>query len=146
MAQTGLFIGFVVGVVLLALIVTLTGRGGRSYSVETLPDKTSTRNRVEEWSKDPTVLSVVFVVAALGFGLVTVLFMGYGGLSESAIQTAGVALVVATLVVVVSYLFYGSYYAARSRGLARSQAVLVGSWVIGMLFVVSVTLHLLGIL
>lgn len=146
MAQTGLFIGFVVGVVLLVLVAVLTSRGGPRYSVENVGREGDTQSRVAAWSNDPTVLSLVFLLAALGFGLVTVVFMGYGGLSEEMTNVAGAALVVATLVVVVSYLFYGSYYAARSRGLARSQAALVGSWVLGMLFVVSVTLRLLGVL
>ncbi|WP_411963552.1 hypothetical protein [Haloferax sp. YSMS24] len=146
MAQTGLFIGFVVGVVLLALVAALTSRGGQRYSVENVGREGDTKSRVAAWSDDPTVLSLVFLLAALGFGLVAVVFMGYGGLSQEMTNVAGAALVVATLVVVVSYLFYGSYYAARSRGLARSQAVLLGSWVLGMLFVASVTLRLLGVL
>ena len=146
MAQTGLFIGFVVGVVLLALVAALTGRGGQRYSVENVAGERESQSRVAEWSDDPTVLSLVFLLVALGFGLVAVVFTGYGGLSQETTNVAGAALVVATLVVVVSYLFYGSYHAARSRGLARSQAALVGSWVLGLLFVVSVTLRLLGVL
>ncbi|KAB1194151.1 hypothetical protein GJR96_12205 [Haloferax sp. MBLA0076] len=147
MAQTSLFVGFVVGVVLLALVVAITGRGGRRYSVDSPVGETETRaSRVADWADDPTVLSVVFLLLALGFGAIAVLFMGGGGISAEMASAAGVALVTATLLVVVGYLFYGTYHTARSRGLQRSQAALVGSWVLGLLFVGGVALRLLGYL
>ncbi|ADE03097.1 hypothetical protein [Haloferax volcanii] len=158
MAQTGLFLGFVLGVALLALTVFLTGRGWRQYSVTSVPTPTgggssgnageSERERgsgsgsgtaARRWADDPTVLS-------LGFGAVAVLFVGGSTIPEGVSDAAGPVLVAGTLTVVVTYLFYGTYHAARGRGLERSQAALLGSWVLGLLFVVGVALRLVGLL
>ncbi|ELZ70466.1 hypothetical protein C5B91_06610 [Haloferax sp. Atlit-10N] len=153
MAQTGLFLGFVLGVVLLALTVFLTGRGWRHYSVTNVPVPTGGRSSggtsestARRWADDPTVLSLVFLLAALGFGAVAVLFVGGSAIPESVTSAAGPVLVAGTLTVVVAYLFYGTYHAARGRGLTRSQATLLGSWVLGLLFVVGVALRLVGLL
>ncbi|RDZ55561.1 hypothetical protein C5C07_08610 [Haloferax sp. Atlit-4N] len=155
MAQTGLFLGFVLGVVLLALTVFLTGRGWRHYSVTSVPTPTGggsagsgsgSGSDSRRWADDPTVLSLVFVLAALGFGAMAVLFVGGSAIPESVTNVAGPALVAGTLGVVVAYLFYGTYHAARGHGLARSQAALLGSWVLGLLFVVGVALRLVGLL
>ncbi|MGB9958602.1 hypothetical protein ACOZ4B_19660 [Haloferax prahovense] len=153
MAQTGLFLGFVLGVVLLALTVFLTGRGWRHYTVTSVPTPTGGGSAgggggdtARRWGDDPTVLSLVFVLAALGFGAMAVLFVGGSAIPESVTNAAGPALVAGTLGVVVAYLFYGTYHAARGRGLERSQAALLGSWVLGLLFVVGVALRLVGLL
>ncbi|WP_430638909.1 hypothetical protein [Haloferax volcanii] len=161
MAQTGLFLGFVLGVALLALTVFLTGRGWRQYSVTSVPTPTgggssgnageSERERgsgtaARRWADDPTVLSLVFLLAALGFGAVAVLFVGGSTIPEGVSDAAGPVLVAGTLTVVITYLFYGTYHAARGRGLERSQAALLGSWVLGLLFVVGVALRLVGLL
>ncbi|WP_148415729.1 hypothetical protein [Haloferax sp. KTX1] len=152
MAQTGLFLGFVLGVVLLVLTVFLTGRGWRHYSVTSVPTPTgggsagSGGSAARRWADDPTVLSVVFLLAALGFGAVAVLFVGGSAIPEGVSDAAGPVLVAGTLTVVVAYLFYGTYHAARGRGLARSQAALLGSWVLGLLFVVGIALRLVGLL
>ncbi|ELZ60744.1 MULTISPECIES: hypothetical protein [unclassified Haloferax] len=159
MAQTGLFLGFVLGVALLALTVFLTGRGWRQYSVTNVPtptgggssgnagtDESTAVTAADRWADDPTVLSLVFLLAALGFGAVAVLFVGGSTIPESVSDAAGPVLVAGTLTVVVTYLFYGTYHAARGRGLERSQAALLGSWVLGLLFVVGVALRLVGLL
>ncbi|MCO8268840.1 hypothetical protein NKF06_20245 [Haloferax sp. AB510] len=153
MAQTGLFLGFVLGVVLLALTVFLTGRGWRHYTVTSVPTPTGGGSAgsgggdtARRWGDDPTVLSLVFVLAALGFGAMAVLFVGGSAIPESVTNAAGPVLVAGTLGVVVAYLFYGTYHAARGRGLERSQAALLGSWVLGLLFVVGVALRLVGLL
>jgi len=163
MAQTGLFLGFVLGVALLALTVFLTGRGWRQYSVTSVPTPTGggssgnagesergsgteTGTAARRWADDPTVLSLVFLLAALGFGAVAVLFVGGSTIPEGVSDAAGPVLVAGTLTVVVTHLFYGTYHAARGRGLERSQAALLGSWVLGLLFVVGVALRLVGLL
>ncbi|POG57142.1 hypothetical protein [Haloferax marisrubri] len=153
MAQTGLFLGFVLGVVLLALTVFLTGRGWRHYTVTSVPTPTgggsaggASDSAARRWADDPTVLSLVFLLAALGFGAVAVLFVGGSTIPEGVTSAAGPVLVAGTLTVVVAYLFYGTYHAARGRGLERSQAALLGSWVLGLLFVVGVALRLVGLL
>ncbi|EMA01221.1 hypothetical protein [Haloferax denitrificans] len=159
MAQTGLFLGFVLGVVLLALTVFLTGRGWRQYSVTSVPmptgggssgraggSDTESGAAAGRWADDPTVLSLVFVLAALGFGAVAVLFVGGSAIPEGVSNAAGPVLVAGTLTVVVAYLFYGTYHAARGRGLTRSQATLLGSWVLGLLSVVGIVLRLVGFL
>ncbi|ELZ98780.1 hypothetical protein C440_00450 [Haloferax mucosum ATCC BAA-1512] len=147
MAQTVLFVGFLLGAALLALIVFFTGRGRRHYTVTAVPTGGgSRRDTGRQWSKDPTVLSLVFLLVTFGFGAIAVLFIGGSGIPDEATNVAGAALVTATVSVVVSYLFYGTYHAARGRGLKRSQAALAGSWVIGALFIIGVTLRLLGLL
>lgn len=147
MAQGFLFAGFFVGIVLLALVIGLLGRGRRSYTVVfSTHEAESFGSTVRRWSESPAVLSLVFLVIALGFGITAVLFIGGAGIPEGMASAAGAFLVGLTGVVIVTYLFYGSYHTARSWGLKRSQAVLVGSWVLGALFVVTVSLRLLGLL
>ncbi|WP_396612512.1 hypothetical protein ACH9L7_04350 [Haloferax sp. S1W] len=152
MAQTGLFIGFVLGVVLLALVIAYIGRGWRHYTPMASvgggggSSGGETSSPISGWSEDPTVLSLAFLLLALGFGAVAVLFVGGAGVSEEMTNAAGAVLVAATVFVVVAYLFHGTYHAARSRGLERSQAVLIGSWVLGLLFIVTIMLKLLGLL
>ncbi|ELZ81458.1 hypothetical protein C455_04676 [Haloferax larsenii JCM 13917] len=153
MAQTELFVGFVVGVVLLAFVVAYVGRGWRQYTVSAPVggggsggSSGETSSTMSNWTEDPTVLSLAFLLLALGFGLIAVLFVGGGGVSEEMTNTAGAVLVGATVLVVVAYLFHGTYHAARSWGLERSQAALLGSWVLGLLFIVALSLRLLGLL
>ncbi|MFC7203445.1 hypothetical protein ACFQJC_07970 [Haloferax namakaokahaiae] len=147
MAQGFLFAGFVVGLVLLAVVVAFIGRGRREYHVAFVTGERETLGEsMRRWSSNPAVLSLGFLALAVGFGGAAVLFIGGAGIPEGMASAAGAFLIGATVLVVVTYLFYGSYNTARSWGLKRSQAVLVGSWVLGALFVVTVSLRLLGLL
>lgn len=124
-----------------------TARGWRHYTVSAVPAGGGPSQSTDrQWSDDPTVLSLIFLLVALGFGAVAVLFIGGSGIPEGVTNAAGTTLIVATVTVTVAYLFYGTYHAARGRGLKRSQAALAGSWVLGLLFTIGVTLRLLGLL
>ncbi|WP_410764497.1 hypothetical protein [Haloferax sp. DFSO60] len=147
MAQGFLYAGFVVGLVLLALVVAFIGRGRREYKVAFVTrEDESLGDAMRRWTDNPAVLSLVFLAIAFGFGGAAVLFIGGTGIPAEMASSAGAFLIGATVLAVVTYLFYGSYTTARSWGLKRSQAVLVGSWVLGALFVVTVSLRLLGLL
>lgn len=150
MAQGELATGFFAGLVLLGLVLVLTARGWQHYSVAVASyggeagggGGGSVGGTLSDWSEDPTVLSAVFVVVALGVGLAAWLFLGGADVQQGTANLAGVALVAAAGVASVAYVFFGTYRAARSWGMVRSTAVLAGSWVLGLLFVVVVLLRL----
>lgn len=144
MAQTALIVSFLFGVALVATVAFIAGRGWRQYTPAVTGREEGGASLVARAAGDPTVWTVAFLVAALGVVGATVLFVGDGG---GALQRgAGIFLAGGAAVVLVAYLFYGTVVSARGRGLANSQAVALGSWVLGLLGIAVITLRLLGVI
>ena len=137
------------GVVLVATVAFLTTRGWRQYTPAPLGLRSgeTKRSPVVELADNPTVWVVAFLAAVFVFGGATVAFVSGGtSIPESVVQSAGIVLLVATGLVAVSYLFFGTFMAARGRGLGNAAAAAIGSWVLGLAFVVVVVVKLMGMI
>lgn len=134
------------GLVLVATVVFLSGRGWRQYTPA--PIGGSARDdgsAVVELAENPTVWVLAFLAAIGVFGGATIAFVG-GGVSESTIQLGGIVLLVAGGLVAVGYLFFGTFIAARGRGLGNAAAAALGSWVLGLVFIVVLVVKLMGMI
>ncbi|WP_380678668.1 hypothetical protein [Salinigranum sp. GCM10025319] len=148
MAQSMFLLSVLTGAVLVALVVFLNARGWRQYTPAGLGFRERERSSLSAATENPTVWVVAFLAAILVFGGATVAFVsgGTSGISDSMVQTAGIVLAVGTAVVAVGYLFFGTFIAARGRGLGNAAAVALGSWALGLLFVVVVVVKLMGLI
>lgn len=134
------------GIVLVAMVAFLSGRGWRQYTPAPLGGSTRRdRPTLVGLAGNPTVWVITFVAAIAVFGGATVMFVG-GGVSESAVEMGGAVLLVATGLVTVGYLFFGTFIAARGRGLGNAAAAALGSWVLGLLFIVVLVVKLMGMI
>jgi hypothetical protein len=143
MAQTALVVSFLFGVALVATVAFVAGRGWREYTPAVAGRGDGGASPAARAANDPTVWTVVFLVAAVGGVGATVLVVGGGGGALQ--QGAGVALAVGAAAVLVGYLFYGTFVSARGRGLKSSQAAALGTWMLGMLAIAVITIKLLGV-
>lgn len=142
-----LLITILTGVVLVGLVAVLNARGWRDYKPGFLPSRASERDQslVADLADNPTVWIIVFVGAIALFGGTTIMFVSSGGnIPESVTQTAGIVLGAAAGLVAITYLFFGTFMAARGRGVGNAAAAAVASWVLGMLFVVVLVVKLMG--
>jgi hypothetical protein len=149
MAQSMFLFSVLTGAVLVALVVFLSARGWRQYTPTGLGFRERERSSLSAAAENPTVWVVAFLAAILVFGGTTVAFVSggtAGGISDSMVQTAGIVLAVATVVVTVGYLFFGTFIAARGRGLGNAAAAALGSWALGLLFVVVLVVKLMGLI
>ncbi|WP_245902866.1 hypothetical protein [Salinigranum rubrum] len=103
------------------------------------------RSGLIELAENPTVWILAFVAAIAVFGGATIAFVG-GGVSESAVQLGGIVLLVAGGLVAVGYLFFGTFIAARGRGLGNAAAAALGSWVLGLAFILVLVAKLMGMI
>lgn len=146
MAQAALLLSTLIGILLIGVIAALIGRGSRGYS---LPRRVTSGDEepslLARAAGSPAVWTVTFVVAALGLAGAALAVAGVVTLSDGATAAAGAALAGGTGLLLAFYLFYGTFASARARGLGNSQAAMIGSWVIGLLFVAVIALKLLGI-
>ena len=144
MAQTTLIISVLSGVALVAMIAFVAERGWRQYTPAVTGGREGEASLVARAVGDPTVWAVAFLVAVIGTVGATVLFLSGGG---GALQRwAGLFLAGGAVAVFVAYLFYGTVVSARGHGLANSQAVALGSSVLGLLGIAVITLRLLGVI
>jgi hypothetical protein len=144
MAQTALIVSFLSGVALVAMVAFIARHGWRQYTPAVTGREEGGAALAARAAGDPTVWMVAFLVATIGAIGATVLFLGGGG---GALQRgAGIVLAGGAAVVLVAYLFYGTVVSALGRGLANSQAVALGSSVLGLLGIAVITLRLLGVI
>lgn len=148
MAQSMFLLSVLTGTVLVALVAFLNARGWRQYTPATLGLRPGQADRspLTALAGNPTVWVVAFLGAILLFGGATVAFVSGGSVPESVVQSAGVVLVVGTAVVAVSYLFFGTFMAARGRGVSNAAAAALGSWALGLLFILVLVVKLMGML
>jgi hypothetical protein len=149
MAQSMFLLSVLMGAALVATVAFLTTREWRQSTPATLGLRSGepTRSPAVELADNPTVWVVAFLTAVLVFGGATVAFVSGGsGIPESVVQSAGIVLLVATGVVAVSYLFFGTFMAARGRGVGNAAAAAMGSWVLGLAFIVVLVVKLMGMI
>lgn len=146
MAQSTLLLSVVAGVVLIATVAFLSSRGWRQYAPSALAASgEGDRSVMAELAGNQTVWVLAFLAAIAVFGGGTVMAVG-GGPSAEMAGTAGLLLLAAAGVVAVGYLFFGTFIAAKGRGLGNAAAAMFGSWVLGLLFIVVLVVKLLGMI
>ncbi|MFC6872155.1 hypothetical protein [Halobellus marinus] len=143
MAQTMLLVSFLLGIGLVVGLVVLLTRGRYHHSAD-LAGSGNLAQRLGRATRKPAVWAATFVLLTLLAGGATVLAVGGYGVSTDV--SAGATTLLATLgtVLVVGYVFYGTFVAARARGLHAAQAAAFGSWALGLLVLVAVAASLLG--
>jgi hypothetical protein len=143
MAQIGLLASTVLMGVLTAGVVMLlaNGRRWRTYAPTDLParpeDRVSVMNR-------PGLLAVGFIALVFVVGGAVVFLSG--GLATVGAGTPSVDMGVAVSallgLLIAGFAIVGSYTTARSHGAGVAQAVMVGLWALGLLFVLAVAAQL----
>lgn len=144
MATTGLLastvlMGLLTGAVALFVI---RGRKWRRYS----PDVSGLRVeslRDGEMGAGTMALGFLLLVFVVG-GAAVLLVGGFESLSglPSPSISAGVAIPALLGLLLVAYVVVGAYSTARSHGAGNAQAVMVGLWAFGLLFVLAVAAQL----
>lgn len=142
MAQQFVLATSLFGVLLVAVTVYLTE--GWRHDAPSPQATGSAGSRVVQATHEPWVWTLSFLVAALAFGMGTLAFIN-GSLTPLS-GAMGTLLAVAGAFVLVGYLFYGTFVAARGRGVSDSLAAAIGAWVVGIVGVVAVVVHLFGVL
>lgn len=144
MAQAILLASFLLGVLLVVGVIFLLSRGRYRYSPRFAKREGGPLSGLHSAVRTPVAWTVAFVLLTLLAGGATVLAVGGFGVSAG-IATGAVAVLAGVgVVVLVSYVFYGTFVAARSRGLHAAQAAAFGSWAVGLLVLVAVAASLLG--
>jgi hypothetical protein len=143
MAQTTLVASFLLGVVLVAGAVLLLSRGRVRYTPGYATDDDLATSLIRI-ARRPVTWTVSFVVLTLLVGGATVLAVGGYDVSPVVSDGATALLAAVGVVVLVTYVFYGTFVAARSRGLHPAQAAAFGSWAVGLLVLVAVAASLVG--
>ncbi|MFB6080738.1 MAG: hypothetical protein ABEJ81_07060 [Haloferacaceae archaeon] len=146
MAQVAFLLSTLIGILLIGAVAVLIGRGSRQYS---LPRRVTggegESSLLARAARSQVVWTLVFVVAAIGLGGAAILFTGTVPIPDGIKAAAGGALAAGVGILLMFYVFYGTFASARARGLGSSQAAALGSWLVGLLFIVVVALKLLGI-
>lgn len=145
MAQSMFLITVLTGAALVATVVLLNAHGWRQYTPTSLGERSAERSVLADATENPTVWVLAFLAAVAVFGGGTIAFVSGGGsVPESVVQTGGLVLGVAAAVVTIGYLFFGTFIAARGRGLGNAAAAALGSWVLGLVFIVVLVVKLMG--
>lgn len=143
MAQAGLLASTVLMGVLTAGLVMLAanGRQWRRYSPTALP---ATRDGGASMSERPGMLALGFIAIVFVVGGTVVLLAG--GLSTMGTPTPSIDLAMAVSgllgLLIAGYVVVGSYSTVRSHGAGSAQALMVGLWALGLLFVLAVAVKL----
>lgn len=144
MAQIGLLASTVLMGVLTAGVVILlaNGRRWRTYSPTALPARRGSEGSVTD---RPGVLALGFIAIVFVVGGAVVLLSGGLATMGAAAPSVDMALAVSALLglLLVGYAVVGSYSTARSHGAGNAQAIMVGLWALGLVFVLVVAGKLL---
>ncbi|SIR83298.1 hypothetical protein SAMN05421858_4036 [Haladaptatus litoreus] len=139
---------FVMGFLLVLLGVGLIrGRDWQQYATsnQSKPDWNDGEAEfqlLQRIATNSTVWVVCFLFLTLGIGAGAILFVSGTAVPASIRQSAWLALVSLSIVLVAGYIFWGTYQSIRYRGLDSAKATLTALWLWGMLFVVVVILQL----
>lgn len=145
MAQLGYLAStLLMGLFLVAVVAFLRLAERREYSPSLSGGESSPAATLRRTTDSPTTWIVVFLLATFGVGLASVAYVGGLVPAESAVvDVAGPVLGVVVAVLVGGYLLWGAYSTARARGYQNAAAVMVSSWVLGLLFVMAIAAYLL---
>ncbi len=139
----GIWVGTLImgGLLVAVVLATLRGRDWKHYTPTIAPEET---DRITALMGSTTSWILLYVLAVLGLG-VGALVLASGG--EFVPVDAGVAwsLLRGVLgVLVVGYIVLGTYFTLRSRGRASAQAAGVSLLLLGALFLLGLSLQLVG--
>ena len=126
-------------VLLVAVVAAVVGQGWKKYT----PGLQSGESVWSSLAGNESAWALAFVLAALLVGGGATLFVSGDSFSGSLVSVGGAAVGVALATAFVFYLFFGTYAAAKARGYQRAAAVMAGSWVLGLLIVLVITVNLL---
>jgi len=124
---------------LLAVVGGVVGRNWKAYT----PKLGGKRSVWSELAGDETVWTLAFVVLALAVGVGATWVASGGSIAPSFVAIGGAVVGIALGLAFVFYLFYGTYAATKAHGYQRAAAVMAGSWILGLLIVIVITLNLL---
>lgn len=99
--------------------------------------------RLQTAADDPGVWAAGFLLLAVGLGVGAVAVVGDGLVEGVPADLLAVVLGATFALVMVAYLFWGTYAASRHRGLGNAQAVGVGIGALGLVFLAVVTFQLM---
>lgn len=99
-------------------------------------------DRLNSLATEPTVWAVTFVLGALILGLGVVAIVGDGLVEGVPVDILTLVIGAIVALVIVSYLFWGTYAATRNRGFGSAQAIGVGIGTLGLLFLLVIVLQL----
>jgi hypothetical protein len=131
------------GVLTAAIVMVLAnGRPWRSYSPTALPARPENESSVLD---RPGTMAVGFILLVFLVGGAVVLLSGGLATMGTAAPSVDMALAVSALIglLLVGYVVLGSYATARSHGVGYAQALLVGLWAFGLLFILAIAAQLL---
>lgn len=100
------------------------------------------QDRLRDAADDPAVLAMAFLLLAVGMGLSVVAAVGDGLVEGIPVDLLAVVVGATFSLVLVGYLFWGTYAASRRRGLGNAQAVGVGIGTLSLLFLVVISVQL----
>jgi len=145
MAQTTLVASFLLGVLIVGGAVLLLSRSRFRYTPTYGDDGEDLSSRLAAVARTPVAWTVGFLVLTLLAGGATVLAVGGFDVASGVSGGATALLAAVGIAVLVGYVFYGTFAAARSRGLHAAQSVAFGSWAVGLVLLVAVAVSLLGL-
>lgn len=144
MAQIGLLASTLLMGVLTAGVVILlaNGRRWRTYSPTSLPARRGSEGSVLDRTG---VLALGFIAIVFVVGGAVVLLVGGLETMGAGAPSVDVGIAVSALLglLLAGYAVAGSYSTARSHGAGGAQALMVGLWALGLLFVLTVAAKLL---
>ena len=146
MVTAQLFSAVLMAGVLLVVFVAASRRARKAEGSSDAPEPGGWRrvqNRLAAASEDPGILAVGFLLLAVGMGLGVVAAVGDGFVEGVSVDLFAVVLGATLSLVIVAYLFWGTYAASRRRGLGNAQAVGVGIGTLGLLFLAVIAAQLL---
>ncbi|WP_119818454.1 hypothetical protein [Halalkaliarchaeum desulfuricum] len=100
------------------------------------------QDRLHAAADDPGVLALGFLLLAVGMGLGVVGAVGDGLVEGVPVDLLAVVLGATLSLVLVAYLFWGTYAASRRRGLGNAQAVGVGIGTLSLVFLAVIAAQL----
>jgi hypothetical protein len=123
------------------VMLVANGRRWRSYTPTALP---TTRASGEPMSERPGMLALGFIAVVFVVGGAVVLLAGGLTTMGTTAPSIDMAVAVSALLglLLAGFAVVGSYSTARSHGAGYAQALLVGLWALGLLFVLAVAAKL----
>lgn len=129
------------GLFLVAVVAFLRLGDRREYSQTLSRGDSGLVAALRGATRSETAWIVAFLVVSFAAGLAAVAYVG--GLFPAGAAAAGPVLAVVVALLVGGYLLWGAYTTARSRGYQSAAAVMVSTWVLGLLFVTAIAAYLL---
>jgi hypothetical protein len=86
----------------------------------------------------PGVWTGTFVLITIAIMGGVLAYVGGGPVPEASQQAAGLAVAGLALLVITTFVFFGTYYTARSKGRSTAMGVAEGATALGLLFIVAI--------